>query len=240
MTETERKMRATVRAAIAKDAPPDQVDEITDLIFHAAREAVGTILTVADRASTDAGKIAVLAPAYSILVYLAQEKVEMMKHIAANLGMPTTETKFSTCPGFPAHFPPNGSKIAQAAPPAAGGWGSFRARHGSCDPPVSGNPVQAVLRYKAACTFFTARHDMGKRVYTCHLPGCQHTRERWQTLCSHCFRRLPHTMRQRILQLWKIRNRPEHRRACRDARDWLNTHAPPDHTDWKAPHMMRD
>ncbi|RIV87476.1 hypothetical protein [Aurantiacibacter zhengii] len=83
---------------------------------------------------------------------------------------------------------------------------------------------------------------MGKRQHICDVPGCTHQRERWQRLCPSCFRTLPWKLRNRILSAWKIQNRPEHRRACRDARDWLatNTTAQPDPSRWDAPHMMRD
>ena len=60
-----------------------------------------------------------------------------------------------------------------------------------------------------------------KRRHLCDVPGCGRERHRWQRLCTGCFAALPGDIRFAILDCWKRRDRAEHGRACRRARDFV-------------------
>lgn len=91
MTETERQLRAQVRFQVATFAPPDVLDEIVDLCFHAAEQAVEKVRQVARSASSEEVCVTVLTPAYSILAYLTAEKLALLKAAAEVAGMPVLE-----------------------------------------------------------------------------------------------------------------------------------------------------
>ena len=55
------------------------------------------------------------------------------------------------------------------------------------------------------------------RKHICDVPGCDHTRARWQRLCNRCFKALPGDIRDAITRCWKLNYKPEHRAACKRA-----------------------
>lgn len=65
--------------------------------------------------------------------------------------------------------------------------------------------------------------------HRCDVPGCTHTRRRWQRLCERCFTALPGDIRTAIIQAHQAGRKADWRRERRRAADHI-THllsAPP-------------
>lgn len=88
--EIERQLRAQLRSQVAPLVPPQYVDEIVDLAFHASSSAIATVHAVAERASCHNSMLAVLGPAFSILAAEAQARVEGLQAYAAQHGLAST------------------------------------------------------------------------------------------------------------------------------------------------------
>jgi hypothetical protein len=62
---------------------------------------------------------------------------------------------------------------------------------------------------------------MTARMHICDVPGCERQRERWQRICSHCFKALPRELRGGIGNSWKAREFGNYRQFCRHAGEFL-------------------
>lgn len=67
---------------------------------------------------------------------------------------------------------------------------------------------------------------MTARRHLCDVPGCGHTRARWQRLCQRCFTALPGDIRTGIIQAHKEGRKPDWRRWKRKAGDLLAGRTP--------------
>ncbi len=81
-------MRMSLRSQmVAGGMPENHVDEIVDLAFHAAEEAIDTIWRITGQGSNDGVCTCAVGPAMSLLEASAGEQLTRIKEYAAQRGL---------------------------------------------------------------------------------------------------------------------------------------------------------
>lgn len=86
-TGQEAELRRQMRLQMAGIVPAQHVDEVIDLAIHAAREAIGSLEAVTDRASSPSVTMAAFVPALGILAGVCQTLSDSAREFAASKGM---------------------------------------------------------------------------------------------------------------------------------------------------------
>lgn len=80
-------LKRQLRPQLAQIIPADHVDEVLDLTIHSVRSAFEAMQRVLQSADDPRTQIAVAAPAFSLLIGLAQGKLEEIMDFARKAGM---------------------------------------------------------------------------------------------------------------------------------------------------------
>jgi len=59
------------------------------------------------------------------------------------------------------------------------------------------------------------------RPHKCDVPGCQHTRRRWQRVCERCFAALPGDIRTAIVEHYRAGRKAAWRTECKRAAEHM-------------------
>ena len=89
-------LRGQVRSAFADKIPAEHVDVVTDLVFHAARQATDAIDRVCKASGDSRHYIAALGPALSITRGLCENAEAALRQFASNEGLRTTEVRIAS------------------------------------------------------------------------------------------------------------------------------------------------